>query len=134
MSSASHPSPSAQLGAFANTVTQAGEVRPWGSYTVLKDEPHYKLKQLVVSPQQRLSLQYHHHREEHWIVVAGLPTITVGERTWQASVGEVIFIPKTAPHRLANETDCPVELIEVQLGDSFAETDIVRLQDDYHRG
>jgi mannose-6-phosphate isomerase len=135
MSSASHASSaSPALGAFANTVTQAGEVRPWGSYTVLKDEPHYKLKQLVVNPNQRLSLQYHHHREEHWLVVAGQPTITVGERTWQASVGEVIFIPKTAPHRLANETDSPVELIEVQLGDSFAETDIVRLQDDYHRG
>jgi mannose-6-phosphate isomerase len=118
---------------IGETVTLAGEHRPWGNYLVLQDNPHYKLKQLQVLPSQRLSLQLHHHREEHWLVTRGEPTITVGEKTWQAKVGEYIFIPCEAQHRLANLTDALVELIEVQLGASFDETDIVRLQDDYAR-
>ncbi len=109
------------------------EDRPWGSFTVLKDQPHYKLKILTVSPHQQLSLQMHHHREEHWIVSKGQPHITVGEKTWQANVGEYIHIPKEAKHRLANRTDGMVELLEVQQGTSFSETDIVRFEDDYHR-
>lgn len=117
----------------SRTVTLEGENRPWGNFLVLNDAPHYKLKQLQVKPGQRLSLQYHHKREEHWIVTQGHPEITVGERTWQAKPGEYIFIPKQAQHRLANPTDALVELIEVQLGDSFEETDIVRIQDDYQR-
>jgi mannose-6-phosphate isomerase len=130
VSSSSMPIP---FGPFETTATIAGEVRPWGAYHVLSDEPHYKLKRLEVEPNQRLSLQYHHHREEHWLVIQGEPTITVGERTWQARPGDYIHIPKQAPHRLANLTSQRIALIEVQLGDSFAEDDIVRLQDDYQR-
>lgn len=121
------------LGAFEEALCVQGETRPWGRYWVLQDEPHFKLKKLEVFPAQRLSLQLHHHREEHWLVVKGQPTITVGERTWQASVGEQVFIPCETKHRLANTTDASVELIEVQLGQSFDETDIVRFQDDYQR-
>jgi mannose-6-phosphate isomerase-like protein (cupin superfamily) len=109
------------------------ETRPWGSFTVLLDAPHTKVKSLAVNPGQRLSLQLHHKREEHWIVVKGQATITVGERTWAANTGEVIFIPMNTQHRLANLSDQPVELIEVQLGQYFGEDDIVRLQDDYQR-
>ncbi|MEB3245027.1 MAG: phosphomannose isomerase type II C-terminal cupin domain [Vampirovibrionales bacterium] len=110
-----------------------GEQRPWGNFLVLRDEPHYKLKQLQVLPGQRLSLQLHHQREEHWLVTRGTPEITVGDKTWQAKPGEYIFIPKAAQHRLANLTQTLAELIEVQLGDYFGEDDIVRLQDDYKR-
>lgn len=132
-SPASNPQPTPALGLFQQSVQQEGEHRPWGSYLILQDEPHFKLKKLTVLPQQRLSLQLHHHREEHWLVVKGSPIITVGDRTWQASVGEQIFIPCESPHRLANPTDELVELIEVQLGSSFDENDIIRLQDDYNR-
>jgi mannose-6-phosphate isomerase-like protein (cupin superfamily) len=110
-----------------------GEHRPWGNYLVLRDLDHYKLKQLQVLPNQRLSLQYHHNREEHWIVSKGVATITVDEKTWDAPAGSYIFIPKEAKHRLANLSDDLVELIEIQLGNSFDETDIVRLEDDYNR-
>ena len=85
-------------------------------------------------PNQRLSLQYHHNREEHWIVTKGVATITVNEKTWAAPAGSYIFIPKEAKHRLANLGEELVELIEIQLGTSFEETDIVRLEDDYNRG
>ncbi len=111
----------------------SGEHRPWGNYLVLRDLDHYKLKQLQVLPNQRLSLQYHHHREEHWIVTKGVATITVDEKTWDAPVGSYIFIPKEAQHRLANLSQDIVELIEIQLGQSFEETDIVRVEDDYKR-
>ena len=109
------------------------ENRPWGSFTVLLDAPHTKVKQLMVNQGQRLSLQLHHQRAEHWIVVKGVATVTVAEKTWEASVGETIYIPTKAQHRLANLGQETVEIIEVQLGDYFGEDDIVRLQDDYSR-
>lgn len=109
------------------------EERPWGNFTVLQDMPHYKLKVLTVAPDRQLSLQMHYHREEHWIVSKGQPQITVSDKTWQAKTGEYIHIPKEAKHRLSNFTNEIVELIEVQQGDSFAETDIVRFEDDFNR-
>ncbi len=112
---------------------QQTETRPWGSFTVLEDLPHCKVKRLVVHPGHRLSLQYHHQREEHWTVVRGTPTITVGDKQWKAQVGEHIHIPCGAHHRIANEAREDAELIEVQLGDYFGEDDIVRLEDDYNR-
>ncbi|MDX2084730.1 MAG: phosphomannose isomerase type II C-terminal cupin domain [Candidatus Melainabacteria bacterium] len=110
-----------------------GEVRPWGSFLVLADCAHFKLKQLTVTPGHRLSLQLHQHRQEHWIVLAGEPEITVGERTWRARVGEYIYIPAQTKHRLANPGAQPVEIVEVQQGSYFGEDDIVRFADDYDR-
>lgn len=109
------------------------ENRPWGQFTVMEDAEHYKLKHLRVNPGQRLSLQMHHQREEHWIIVAGTPTITVGEKTWQAKPGEYIHIPTQARHRIGNQGKTPAELVEVQLGSYFGEDDIVRFEDDYNR-
>ena len=109
------------------------EDRPWGNFAVLQDMPHYKLKVLTVAPNRQLSLQMHYNREEHWIVSKGNPHITVGEKTWQASTGEYIHIPKESKHRLSNFTDEMVEIIEVQQGSSFSEEDIVRFEDDYQR-
>ena len=111
------------------------ETRPWGSFTVLKDDPHYKLKQLLNTPGNRLSLQRHQQREEHWLVIAGQPEITLDDATLNLQAGDYIHIPLHSWHRLANpgENNAPVELIELQLGQYFGEDDIERRQDDYGR-
>lgn len=109
------------------------EVRPWGSFTVLMDEPDFKLKQLRVTPGTRLSLQRHQKREEHWLVLAGEPEVTVGERVLSPQVGEYVKIPLHAWHRLANPGSVPVEIVELQLGEYFGEDDIERREDDFGR-
>ena len=109
------------------------ETRPWGSFTVLQDMPHYKLKLLQVTPGSRLSLQMHYHRAEHWFVVSGAAQVTVNDTTWLAPTGTAIDIPKEARHRVANPGPDLLEIIEVQHGESFEESDIVRFEDDYKR-
>ncbi len=107
--------------------------RPWGTYTVLEDSAGYKVKQIKVHPGAKLSLQYHHHRSEHWIVVKGVATVTVGEKTFDLKANESTYIPKESKHRLANNQKEDLILIEAQVGDYLGEDDIVRLQDDYKR-
>jgi mannose-6-phosphate isomerase len=119
-------------------LAEVTETRPWGSFTVLKDEPHYKLKQLMAKPGNRLSLQRHQKREEHWIVIQGQPEITLDESHILLKSGEYIKIPRHSWHRLANpatsqNTGDNVEIIELQLGDYFGEDDIERREDDYGR-
>lgn len=109
------------------------ETRPWGQFTVLMDTPQKKVKELQVLPGQRLSLQLHHRREEHWIITEGEAEVTVGESVQVYTSGSHIHIPKETRHRIANRSERPVTLIEVQLGDYFGEDDIVRFQDDYNR-
>lgn len=111
------------------------ETRPWGSFTILKDEPDYKLKQLLNTPGNRLSLQRHQKREEHWFVVAGNPEITLDNATHHLKPGEYIHVPLHSWHRLSNPAQNTenVELIELQLGNYFGEDDIERQQDDYGR-
>lgn len=109
------------------------EERPWGSFTVLTDLPFYKVKRLQVLPGHRLSLQLHHKREEHWIITQGHPHITLGEETTAHKPGDYIHIPVETKHRIANQTDTPVEFVEVQLGSYFGEDDIERFADDYNR-
>ena len=107
--------------------------RPWGTYTVLEDTPGYKIKRIVVKPGKRLSLQKHYHRNEHWIVVSGTATVTVGDRTYLVRPNESTYIKMGEVHRLANEGKIPVVLIEAQVGEYTGEDDIVRLDDDYKR-
>jgi mannose-6-phosphate isomerase-like protein (cupin superfamily) len=109
------------------------EERPWGSFTILLDQPHCKVKRIQVLPGQRLSLQMHYKREEHWIITQGGPDITLDEVTQTYRAGDYIFIPKQTKHRIANTGQHPVEFIEVQRGEYFGEDDIVRFQDDYDR-
>ena len=110
-------------------------VRPWGTYQVLHVEDGCQVKKIVVNPGQRLSLQYHHHRSEHWIVKAGPALITVDESETTVAAGGHVFIPKEARHRLTNQNEHQeVVIIEVQQGDYLGEDDIVRLDDDYKRG
>jgi mannose-6-phosphate isomerase-like protein (cupin superfamily) len=117
------------------------EHRPWGWYAVLLETPAgqtpgypgYKVKLLCLHPGHRLSLQLHHHRDEHWVIVRGQALLTLGERTWEAGPGEAIDVPRQMRHRIANAGHTPLELIEVQQGDAFDESDIVRFADDYQR-
>jgi len=107
--------------------------RPWGTYTILEENPGYKVKQITVRPGAKLSLQFHHHRSEHWIVVSGVATVTVGENTFDLKANESTYIPKEAKHRLANFGKENLVIIEAQVGSYLGEDDIVRLQDDYKR-
>jgi mannose-6-phosphate isomerase-like protein (cupin superfamily) len=112
--------------------------RPWGSYYVLIDEPNYKVKKLVVKPDQRLSLQSHEHRAEHWVVVEGTGTMEVrvgSEDNWVKDyvIGEYIYVPLRAIHRIRNNGKHELVIIEVQNGDYTGEDDITRYEDDYGR-
>jgi len=107
--------------------------RPWGTYTVLEDTQGYKIKRIEVKPGKRLSLQKHHHRNEHWIVVSGTATVTVGENTKLVRPNESTYIKMGELHRLANEGKIPVVLIEAQVGEYTGEDDIVRISDDFER-
>lgn len=107
--------------------------RPWGTYTVLEDTPRYKIKRIVVKPGKRLSLQKHYHRNEHWIVVSGTATVTVGDQTKIVRPNESTYIKMGEVHRLANDGKIPVVLIEAQVGEYTGEDDIVRIEDDFAR-
>jgi mannose-1-phosphate guanylyltransferase/mannose-6-phosphate isomerase len=107
--------------------------RPWGSYRSLDDGSRYQVKRIVVKPHGRLSLQMHHHRAEHWIVVRGTARVTVGDETRIIHENESTYIPIGAKHRLENPGKIDLELIEVQSGSYLGEDDIVRFDDDYRR-
>jgi len=107
--------------------------RPWGTYTVLEDQAGYKIKRIEVKPGKRLSLQKHFHRNEHWIVVSGTATVTVGEETKLLRPNESTYIKMGEVHRLENKGKIPVVLIEAQVGEYTGEDDIVRYDDDYKR-
>lgn len=107
--------------------------RPWGTYTVLEENRHYKIKRIEVLPGKRLSLQKHHHRSEHWIVVSGTALVTCGEQQFMVNINESTFIPIGEQHRLENPGKIPLVIIEVQSGEYLGEDDIVRFQDDYQR-
>jgi mannose-6-phosphate isomerase-like protein (cupin superfamily) len=109
------------------------EDRPWGYFAVLEETDAYKVKKLVINPHHRLSLQLHKHRDEQWVVVKGNPYLRCGEVSREYSTGESVTIKKGALHRIENNTDSEVIIIEVQSGDYFGEDDIVRLEDDYSR-
>lgn len=108
--------------------------RPWGSYTVLEKDKGFKVKIVEVLPHNRLSLQRHKHRSEHWVVVEGQAKITDGTNQWIVNINESLYIPKEGMHRLENDTDKPLKIIEVQCGDYLEEDDIERFDDDYDRG
>ena len=109
------------------------EYRPWGSYTRLEDGPSYRIKRITVPSGRRLSLQMHHHRSEHWVVVHGTAKVHIDGQEHLLRKGESTFVPIGAVHRLENPGLVPLEIIEVQIGEYIGEDDIVRMQDDYHR-
>ena len=107
--------------------------RPWGTYTILDESEGYKVKRIVVKPGKRLSLQKHHHRSEHWIVVRGTAIVTRGTEEYSVHANESTYIPMGEVHRLENVGEIPLVMIEAQVGEYVGEDDIVRLQDDFKR-
>ena len=107
--------------------------RPWGYYHSLDDGPRYQVKRIMVKPGGRLSLQLHHHRAEHWVVVSGTARVTLGDDIKMVHENKSIFIPMGSQHRLENPGKIDLELIEVQTGSYLGEDDIVRIEDDYRR-
>lgn len=107
--------------------------RPWGTYTILEESNGYKIKRIEVKPGKRLSLQKHFHRNEHWIVVSGTATVTVGDNKYYVRPNESTYIKMGEIHRLENEGKMPVVLIEAQVGEYTGEDDIVRIDDDFKR-
>ncbi|NER59236.1 mannose-1-phosphate guanylyltransferase/mannose-6-phosphate isomerase [Pseudomonas sp. MAFF212428] len=107
--------------------------RPWGTYTVLEEGPRFKIKRIMVRPQACLSLQMHHHRSEHWIVVSGMACVTNGEEEFLLDTNESTFIKPGREHRLSNPGVIELVMIEVQSGEYLGEDDIVRFTDIYGR-
>jgi mannose-1-phosphate guanylyltransferase/mannose-6-phosphate isomerase len=107
--------------------------RPWGSYETLEQRERFHVKHITVNLDGKLSLQLHHHRSEHWVVVRGTARVTRGTETFLLNENESTFIPPITPHRLENAGKIPLELIEVQSGSYLGEDDIIRLQDEYGR-
>jgi mannose-1-phosphate guanylyltransferase / mannose-6-phosphate isomerase len=114
---------------------QIGELvrRPWGTYTLLEISKKYKVKNITVEPQQKLSLQMHYHRYESWVVVSGIACVEIENDKFLLKQGESTFIRAGEKHRLSNPGRIPLKIIEVQLGELVDETDIVRFDDDYGR-
>lgn len=117
----------------ARTETIERTERPWGWYETVSEVPGNKIKRIRVHPGQQLSLQKHHQRSEHWVVVQGTARITLDERQFDLRQGQTCDIALGQVHRLANLTQDAVEIVEVQFGNYLGEDDIVRLQDDYGR-
>jgi len=107
--------------------------RPWGSYQSLDQAERFQVKRIVVKQGGRLSLQLHHHRAEHWVIVRGTARVTIGDEVKILHENESIYVPIGARHRLENPGKIDLELIEVQTGSYLGEDDIVRVEDDYHR-
>jgi mannose-1-phosphate guanylyltransferase/mannose-6-phosphate isomerase len=107
--------------------------RPWGTYTVLEEGERFKLKRIVVKPGASLSLQMHHHRSEHWVVVSGSAKVINGDSEILVQRNESTYIPAGTAHRLTNPDIVDCVMIEVQTGDYLGEDDIVRLEDRYGR-
>ena len=107
--------------------------RPWGSYECLSSGPRFQVKQITVNPGQQLSLQLHHHRAEHWVIVSGVAEITNGDKTALFTENQSTYIPVNTRHRLKNPGKVPLVIIETQSGDYLGEDDIVRFEDAYGR-
>ena len=114
-------------------LTHRTVARPWGTYTVLDEAKHYKIKRIEVHPGGTLSLQMHYHRSEHWVVVAGVAKVTNHHRTFIVRTNESTYIPAGHSHRLENPGKLPLIMIEVQTGEYVEEDDIVRFEDIYGR-
>ncbi|MCU7836676.1 MAG: cupin domain-containing protein [gamma proteobacterium symbiont of Taylorina sp.] len=107
--------------------------RPWGNYQCIDHAQRYQVKRIVVNQGEQLSLQMHHHRAEHWIIVRGTAKVTCGEAVFLLSENQSTYIPIGEKHRLENPGQIPLEIIEVQSGSYLDEDDIVRFDDIYGR-
>jgi len=108
-------------------------IRPWGTYQCITQAERYQVKKIVVNEGEQLSLQMHHHRAEHWIVVQGTAKVTCGHKVFLLTENQSTYIPIGENHRLENPGQIPLEMIEVQSGSYLGEDDIVRFDDIYGR-
>ena len=118
----------------AERMTHRKVYRPWGFYESIDEGERHQVKHIQVKPGASLSLQMHHHRAEHWVVVKGTARVTRGEDVFQLAENESTYIPIGTVHRLENPGRIPLDMIEVQSGSYLGEDDIVRLEDTYGRG
>jgi len=107
--------------------------RPWGAYDSIDHGPRYQVKRITVKPGARLSLQMHHHRAEHWVVVSGTAKVVLGDKELLLAENQSVYIPVGEKHSLENPGKVDLELIEVQSGSYLGEDDIVRFEDKYGR-
>lgn len=107
--------------------------RPWGSWVVLDLTPHLVVKKLIISPGKRISLQCHKFRAERWIMMEGEALVQKGDDVFGIKPGDGVLIPRNTLHRLANESNEPIKLLEIQFGELLSEDDILRYEDDYGR-
>lgn len=121
------------LNGNASATTHSFEYRPWGLFENLLESDICKVKRLVVEPGERLSLQYHRKRSEHWVVVSGVASVRLDGRELTLTPGQSVDIPQGSEHSLGNDTEETLEVIEVQMGTYFGEDDIVRVSDPYNR-
>ena len=110
------------------------DYRPWGWFEILYTERSYQVKRLVVKPSEYLSLQKHQRRSEHWIVVSGTAMVTIDKTIKKVKTGESVYIPLGVKHRIENQTESNLIIIEVQTGTYLGEDDIIRFEDKYSRG
>ena len=118
---------------YSQTMVHRKAARPWGTYDCIDDSERFKVKRIVVKPKAKLSLQMHHHRAEHWIVVKGTARVQKGDEVLLVTENESVYIPIGMKHSLENPGAIPLELIEVQSGSYLEEDDIVRFEDLYQR-
>ena len=119
---------------FEASAKKKRESRPWGSYEILTSGPGFQVKRLTVKTESRLSLQWHRHRDETWVVARGTAKVTVGDEEFTLGRGQSVFVPRNVHHRIENISSVePLEIIEIQTGDYLGEYDIVRVEDDYGR-
>lgn len=109
------------------------EIRPWGQFTILYEDKTCKVKRIVVHPGHKLSLQYHHKRDETWKVISGIGEMTLSDDKFLVYPEDVININRKVMHRIENIDQDPLVFIEVQTGSYFGEDDIIRIEDDYNR-
>ena len=109
------------------------DTRPWGTWEVIEAGDGFCVKRIHVTPGNILSLQLHHYRAEHWIIVKGEALVTLGEDKILKKANESVYIPAETKHRIQNNTQQDMEFIEVQTGDNLDENDIVRFEDSYGR-
>ena len=122
-----------RLDGSAQTVQHRKVARPWGFYDGVDAGPRHQVKRITVKPGQKLSLQLHHHRAEHWVVVRGTARVTRGEEELLLTENQSTYIPLGVKHRLENPGKTDLEIIEVQSGSYLGEDDIVRFEDTYGR-
>ena len=119
---------------FDSATKKKRETRPWGSYEILTNGPGFQTKRLTVKAESRLSLQWHRHRDETWVVARGTAKVTVGDKQHTLGRGQSMFVERNVHHRIENISSVePLEIIEIQTGDYLGDDDIVRVEDDFGR-